>query len=102
MQALDSYSRAHDDAGAIREARAEAGEALLLEHADEWRRWFLARTAAGDLACDLPECDGDAWEAVASLVRSGLQKPWSSDDRKCAEEVVTALAQVAADREVLG
>lgn len=77
----------------------EAEERRLEPHVADWRRRFMAGDAAGDLACGLPQCDGDAWEAVAMLIRSGLQQPWSCDDRKRAEDVLTALAKVEADRE---
>lgn len=100
--ALESYSRAHDDAGAIRDAQQRADEAALERAREDWLRWFAKNEAAGDLACDLPRCDGDAWEAVAGLIASALREPWSSDGRKRAEEVVDALAQLAVDREVAG
>jgi|OM-RGC.v1.030236692 hypothetical protein len=80
--------------------RQIADEQMLEAHAADWTRWFREGTAAGELACDLPECDGDAWEAVAGLIASALRRPWSNDNRMRAEEVVTALARLAADREM--
>lgn len=83
------------------QAQQDANDAALERARQDWLRWFAKGDAAGDLACDLPECDGDAWEAVAGLIASGLREPWSSDNRKRAEEVVDALARVEADRSAL-
>ncbi len=55
--------------------RQIADEQMLEAHAKDWTRWLREGIAAGALACDLPKCDGEAWEAVAGLIASALRQP---------------------------
>lgn len=99
MQALESYSRAHDNTGAIRDAQQRADEAAL----ERGREEVISYLEGGfsDVEELIPMLDGDGTTLLCRVLlkayREGVASKWYSD----AEQLVDALAKAEADREAL-